>query len=54
MSVTIGLPIVKIHMYAQKPLPSTGAEKLNYGVVAISDSSPDKTVDRREIVLKVS
>lgn len=26
-------------MYAQKSLPSVGAEKLNYGVVAISDIS---------------
>ena len=29
-------------MYAQKLLPSAGAEKLNYGVVAISDISQTK------------
>lgn len=29
-------------MYAQKSLPSVRAEKLNYGVVAISDISQTK------------
>lgn len=29
-------------MYAQKSLPSAGAEKHNYGVVAVSDISQTK------------
>jgi len=34
-----GYSVIRINKYAQKSLPSAGAEKHNYGVVAISDIS---------------
>jgi len=37
-----GYSVIRIHKYASKSLPSAGAEKHNYGVVAISDISQTK------------